>query len=278
MKNIAHRVMNAYKVRGIRGIARAIAGRLGFDTTDRHSVNEVEICAVALQFRSRQGVMIDVGAHFGHSAHQFCKAEWKVYAFEPDSDNREQLVTNLGKFANLVIDPRALSNEEDESVVFYQSPQSTGISGLSSFHESHTAAGTVSVTTLEKAINEYGIESIDFLKIDTEGYDKFVLMGLPWETHAPETIVCEFEDFKTKPLGYDFNDLVRYLEERGYQVMVSEWEPIVAYGKEHTWSDFKQSPCKLSSERSWGNLIASRDPQVFRRIVDECDRIKRRLT
>ena len=136
-----------------------------------------------------------------------------------------------------MIDARALSNEEKDSATFYKSPQSTGISGLSSFHESHAAAGTVSVTTLEKVVREYGIDGIDFLKIDTEGFDKFVLMGLPWETHSPTLIVCEFEDFKTKPLGYDFNDLVRYLEDRGYQVLVSEWKPIVAYGARHEWSD-----------------------------------------
>lgn len=277
MNDIVQRVRNAHKAGGFGGVARAVIRRLGFSNIDRYSVDEVSICATALEIQSRPGVMIDVGAHHGGSARAFCRAGWEVFAFEPDSVNRERLISNLGHFGNLKIDARALSNEEKDSVTFYQSSQSSGISGLSRFHETHVAAGTVSVTTLKNAIDEYRIDRIDFLKIDTEGFDKFVLMGLPWETCSPTLVVCEFEDLKTKPLGYDFTDLVGYLEGQGYQVLVSEWKPIVAYGADHEWSDFKRAPCKLSSERCWGNLIASRDSTVFKRVIDECDRVKRRL-
>jgi len=258
-------------------VVLAVIRKMGFEVLDNYSIDEVNICAKVLGIRNRPGVMIDVGAHIGSTARQFCEAGWRVYAFEPDPVNREQLVKNLGRLDGLTIDERALSNEEIDSVTFYQSPQSTGISGLSSFHESHVAAGTVPVTTLKNVIGEYDIGAIDFLKIDTEGFDKFVLMGLPWETHSPTLIVCEFEDFKTRPLGYNVTDLIRYLENRGYEVLISEWKPIEAYGARHEWSDFKRSACKIDLEKSWGNLIASRDARIFQRVINECERIKRRL-
>ena len=254
-----------------------VARKIGFDIVDKHSIDEVDICARALRINTRTGTMVDVGAHIGGSAEKFCRAGWSVLAFEPDPTNREQLVQNLGGSSSLRIDERALSNKEEESVTFYQSPQSTVISGLSAFDSSHEAAGTVAVTTLKIALEAYDIDEVDFLKIDVEGFDKFVLEGLSWEDTAPLVITCEFEDFKTRPLGYEFTELAAYLADKGYQVMVSEWLPIVAYGGKHEWSDFKLWPCKLNSEKAWGNLIASRDPEVFQRITGECGRIKAKL-
>lgn len=47
------------------------------------------------------------------------------------------------------------------------------------FHESHKEVGTIDTITLSKYIEKKEIKEIDFLKIDTEGYDLFVLQGLP---------------------------------------------------------------------------------------------------
>lgn len=269
--------VSQYKANGFVGLYGAVIRKLGIEVLDRFTVDEVSICAKALEIDHQTGVMVDVGAHHGSSARRFCSAGWRVYAFEPDSTNREQLTNNLGGCTTLKIDSRALSNAENDSVEFFTSEQSAGISGLSAFHTSHESAGTVAVTTLSKVITEYGIDEIDFLKIDTEGFDKFVLEGLPWDSHAPAVIVCEYENAKTVPLGYDFAELVRYLTDRGYEVMVSEWKPVVAYGGKHEWLQFKSWPCELASEKSWGNLIASREPAIFERVRAECERIERRL-
>lgn len=277
MLNKLNMAVHYFQEHGTAALLRRIVKEFGPETVDRQHIDEVGIVIKALDIKHHKGLMIDVGAHFGGTSFPFCHAGWRVFAFEPDSLNRAQLIKKVGGFSNIKIDTRALSNEEKESVTFYRSQQSTGISGLSAFHSSHTAADTVAVTTLAKVIEENGIKEIDFLKIDTEGFDKFVLEGLPWETHAPKVIVTEFEDFKTKPLGYDFDDFANYLVGKGYQVLVSEWSPIVAYGQQHTWSEFKIYPCQLNSERAWGNFIACKDPETFARIQAECERIKRRL-
>jgi len=267
----------SWRKHGTAAFLRRVGQEFAPKKYDRHGIDEVDIVIRVLDIQRGHGVMIDVGAHPGYTSLPFCKAGWQVFAFEPDSLNRQQLLARVGHFPNIKIDIRALSNEPRESITFYRSAQSTGISGLSAFHSSHVAADTVAVTTLAGIIEENEIQKIDFLKIDTEGFDKFVLEGLPWATHAPKVIVAEFEDFKTRPLGYDFDDFARYLSAQGYAVLVSEWEPIVAYGQPHTWSDFKVYPCKLNSERAWGNFIASRDQKLFEAIVAQCDRIKTRI-
>lgn len=220
-----------------------------------------------LKDRAAERVMIDVGACIGGALRNFANDGWEVYAFEPDPVNREMLERRFDDAAWVHIDPRALSNEESSSVPFYRSDVSAGISGLSSFHESHTAAGTVETTTLGASLREEQITAIDFVKVDTEGYDLFVLQGTPWNATRPRVIVCEFEDAKSVPLGYTFKDLAAYLDDLDYHVLVSEWRPIVNYSGPHRWRRFGRYPIALADERAWGNLIAMRDDDDYARLL-----------
>ena len=149
---------------------------------------------------------------------------------------------------------------------------SSGISGLSAFHESHEHGQTVSVITLAEFLKEQNLEQleIDFLKVDAEGFDLKVLKGVPWETIEPRIILCEFEDFKTKPLGYNFHNLANFLVEKGYSLIVSEWYPIERYGMQHRWRRFTRYPCKLLDENAWGNIIATRDASLLSGLVSIC--------
>ena len=83
-----------------------------------------------------------------------------------------------------------------------------------------------------------------------------VLQGVPWGRIKPSAILCEFEDFKTVPLGYDFHRMAGFLVNQGYAVFVSEWHPIIRYGISHDWHKFAKYPCELSSPKAWGNLLA----------------------
>jgi len=235
--------------------------------------DEVALAYHVLRRRPGARLMIDVGAHFGGSLKRFARDGWRVHAFEPDPINREKLEDACGELEGVSIDPRAVSNQVEMEVCLYRSDVSSGISGLSSFHPSHEAAGTVSSTTLERFCEERGIDGIDFLKVDTEGYDLFVLQGIAWERIRPRFIVCEFEDRKTLPLGYSFHDLARYLVERGYRVTVSEWHPIVEYGGSHRWRRFRRYPCELEDRDGWGNLMAVADTREAAALAFHCRRV-----
>jgi len=204
------------------------------------------------------GVMVDIGAHHGGALAGFLDRGWRVYAFEPDGANRARLEARFGSHPEIVIDARAVSETACDEAPFFASPESTGISSLSAFRDSHRAIGTVTTTTIDQAVRQYGIREIDFLKIDAEGYDLMVLKGVPWETLRPAVVVCEFEDRKTLPLGYCFHDMAQYLQDRSYQVWVSEWHPVMRYGIRHDWRRLVRYPCHLASGDAWGNLIAFR--------------------
>lgn len=208
-------------------------------------------------------VMIDVGAHHGWAHAPFLDRGWRIYAFEPDNQNRAKLLERLAKHKNkdlVSLDTRCVSNKAQKGVSFFTSEQSTGISGLSAFHETHVEAQKVDTTTLTEFFQDKHLPEVDFLKIDTEGHDLFVLQGFPWDRGQPAVIECEFEDTKTVPLGYTFHDLASFLLGKGYTVYVSEWHPIIRYGIRHDWNQLLKYPCELADPKGWGNLIAFRNP------------------
>jgi FkbM family methyltransferase len=183
--------------------------------------------------------MIDVGAHHDSALRKFADNAWSIFAFEPDKNNRKILIDKYATYPNITIDPRGCSDKEEINVPFFTSDESTGISGLSSFVDSHIEISKVDITTLSKYIEDNQIQDVDFLKIDTEGFDYFVLKGFPFEKIKPKVIVCEFEDNKTIPLGYVYQNLGYFLKEQGYEVILSEWYPIKRYGIAHDWNCFK---------------------------------------
>lgn len=211
----------------------------------------------------KPGVMVDVGAHFGSSLASFARSGWKVLAFEPDSANRERLEANMAaspqNYAGVWLSPLAVSDEVRENVAFFSSPVSTGISGLSAFHESHNETGRVSTTTLNNVVREHELAAIDFLKIDVEGHEMSVLSGLDFHSIRPRVIIAEFEDTKTLPNGYSTGELAQYLVDRGYSVFASEWYPIERYGVRHQWRRILRWPTEIPAD-AWGNFIAFADP------------------
>jgi FkbM family methyltransferase len=270
-------------IRGKLGTAAELLKREGFATllketsrrylgTGKPRPDEVEIVFRAFEERKKRGVMMDVGAHFGSALKPFADSGWKVFAFEPDPKNRTRLQAGFGNTANVTIDARGLSDQPKAHVPFFTSNVSTGISGLSAFHASHVASGTIDLTTVGRVCEEQHLGHIDFLKIDTEGFDLFVLKGVPWDRIQPDVLVCEFEDSKTLPLGYSFHDLAHFLEDKGYRLLVSEWHPIREYGVRHDWNRFVLYPCRLHSDKAWGNVIAARSKDIFDSIQKSCMR------
>ena len=245
--------------RGVTGLMQAVGRNVGLASLQA-GLDESDIAWDFFRHQATQGTMIDVGAHYGSALRPFVRKGWRVYAFEPDAKNREHLLSEFATFPLLTVDPRAVSDQPRQGATFYRSDISSGISGLSAFDPSHRAEDRIDVTTLTIFLATSDVQTIDFLKIDTEGHDLFVLRGLPWQRVRPRLVLCEFENHKTEPLGYRYEDLVRFLDDQGYQVITSEWHPIERYGATHRWHRFAEGkPPPLSNPNGWGNVLAVRD-------------------
>ena len=220
-----------------------------------------EVGIVCKVIGGRPGTMLDVGAHYGSSSAPFLARGWSVHAFEPDPVNRAVLSAN---YPAAKVDPRAIAEFDGARVSLFTSDVSTGISALSPFHPTHAPTATVETVRLDTYIQTNGLDRVDFLKTDVEGHDLAALRTFPWDSQKPRAVVCEFEDKKTVPLGHEARDIAEFLADKGYAVLVSEWEPIVEYGSTHRWRRFAPFPSEIPAD-SWGNLIAV-DPELLDRL------------
>lgn len=206
--------------------------------------------------RPRQGTMIDVGAQFGTSFRSYLDLGWRVVAYEPDATKRDKLERYAGR-PGYTFRPVAVGDQPADAVQFFTSPESTGIASLVPFRTSHTPAEKVEVTTLAAELTALNIRAIDYLKVDTEGYDLPVVRGHDWAVR-PEVVMCEMDEVKTRCLGHDFRSLGDLLVSHGYAVWLSQWAPLVRYGSGHTWHSVSPYPCDLHHADAWGNFIAVR--------------------
>jgi len=218
----------------------------------------------------KEKLMVDVGAHFGESFEYFYRNGWIIHAFEPDPKNRAIIKND---FPKLYIDPRAISDKEEKKVSFYSSAISTGISSLTPFDESHKESVKVETVSIGTFAKEKKIDKIGFLKSDVEGHDLFVLRSIPFESLRPELIMCEYDDKKTIPLGYDVYDIANFLhKENKYFVLISEWYSIIEYGTNHKWRRFSRYPCKIGKKSNWGNIIAVETEGNYKKLCQIADR------
>jgi FkbM family methyltransferase len=277
--SVAHKAktaLNILKTKGLAGVSQATYAKFGRS----HHPDETRIVFDLLKDSVTIGLMIDVGAHHGSSLATFAEQGWQVIAFEPDTNNRLILTNTFGAKKNIIIDPHACSDHIQSEATFYTSAESTGVSGLSAFLASHQASEKVPVTTLATALEAHHLlaQPVDFLKIDTEGFDLMVLKGFPWQTAAhPKVILCEFENAKTDPLGYNIYDLADFLVDLHYNLLISEWYPVKTYGSCHRWRRFSSYPCQLVDPKGWGNIFAVKELSQFEQLMGNCHSIRNRL-
>lgn len=261
-------------------LARRLLGskttrRLGKAVFSSRKFDEVKAVFRAIgKARKDNGFMIDVGGHYGESFEDFAELGWRVDCFEPNPRIHRYIQARIIETGGAVeLYPCAVSNLPKKQLTFYLSEQSSGISSLHAFHDTHREAFKVDAIALCDHLAAKGNPMVDFLKIDTEGHDFFVLQGINWDVVVPEVIICEFEDAKTEGLGYTYKDMAQYLIDRGYEVIVSEWHPIVAYGQTHSWNRYTRFPSELAKPKAWGNLVALQPGAAAEAIKSELRKI-----
>lgn len=220
------------------------------------SIDEIEVVS-HLFVGKNDGVIVDVGFAWGDASLPFLLKGWRSFGFEPDnSKSKLSSIAELRSiFSKLIFSNRAVSNEDGSVESFFTSDESEGISSLHPFKD-HIISHQVTTISLASVIEENSIDLIDFLKIDVEGHDFQALQSLDFNKTVPTVILIEFEDFKTKSIGYDHVDLGEFLIHHGYLVYMFEWFPIVKYGQQHRFRRIKQFPCSMVDTKGWGNFLA----------------------
>jgi FkbM family methyltransferase len=162
------------KVNGVKYVLRDYIGLLV-------AINEFEAW-MWRYLRPRSGeTFIDVGAHIGKYALQVAKVVGErglVIAVEPDRENFKALVLNarLNNLKNVIALNIAAWSKEEMLRLFR-----AGDSGHHSVkHDFGLGFTKVRARPLDRVIEELDAKRIDWIKVDVEGAEYEVLLGLKW--------------------------------------------------------------------------------------------------
>ncbi len=145
----------------------------------------------------KKGFYVDIGANqpnYLNNTKRFYEKGWDGINIEPDINNFNLLEKSRLRDINLNI---GISNTEGK-IVFYICKVNT----LSTFsketaeklsREGHEIIEEkkIEVLKLSSVLKKFEVKQIDFMTIDTEGYDQEVLTSNDWNTFRPKLICIE---------------------------------------------------------------------------------------
>lgn len=131
-----------------------------------------------------QGVVVDVGAREDIDMYHV-KPQCEYHLFEPSTEFFRALEEKTAGISNIHINNCGLAQRKGDG--FYDIKQQ-------SFLNYQTGGYPQKLSTLDEYCEENGIDSIEFLKIDTEGYDYRVLVGAERMLERTKYIQFEYWD------------------------------------------------------------------------------------
>lgn len=153
---------------------------------------------------------VDVGAHCGLWSRVMARCFTMVSAFEPVLEHRICFDENLRGAANITLHACALGERE----------------GLVTLHTGQASSGDTYVQkdgehgANLRTLDSFDLLPIDFLKIDCEGYEKFVLMGGEKTIRRDKPcIIVEQKPGKAKQFGLGDIEAVQLLQAWGAELV-----------------------------------------------------------
>lgn len=164
--------------------------------------------------------IIDVGANVGDWTARvlsYGTQGKRFVAIEPGRATYQSLASRFAGVPEVTTRQAAVSNEEGQATFYEYAENSEHSSLAAEVLRGRGTPNTVTLTTLDKLISDLGWPAVDFLKIDTEGYDLFVMQGAK-EAIAQQRIgVLQFEyNEQWRFAGSTLAAASRLLREAGY--------------------------------------------------------------
>ncbi len=183
--------------------------------------------------------VIDIGANFGYYTVLFSDLvkAGKVYAVEPVQLYREVLQKNIGSRKNVQIFPYALGAENKESIEMGIPGNDISRHGLTRIisGENQTQAKTFSVAMRNPLELFSGIEKINYIKCDVEGYEMHIIpIILP-------LILKHHPIIQIETAGENKIKIISLLENIGYKTFYVAGKDLI--------------PLKTSAQEHFGDLL-----------------------
>lgn len=162
--------------------------------------------------------VLDVGANIGQSALRYAEhfPVATIHSFEPVEATYRKLVRNTKEVPNITAHKLAMGAESGRALISLE-PNSQHNSLLPK--DAH-ASEEIEVTSIDEFCGKRGIGMVDFLKIDTEGFEFEVLRGAQGmlSGHRIRILQLEAEPGRTGGHFANMGDLADYLSPLGYRL------------------------------------------------------------
>ncbi len=166
-------------------------------------------------------IIFDVGCNIGNwttiAKKEIPSAEF--HSFEINKPVFDQAKERLSKYPDIHLNNFGLSDQNTKQTAFIHS-QNSGRTTIippefkNSLDASYQTTFEAELKSGDTYVTQKQIKNIDFLKIDTEGNDPFVLKGLKETLKAEKIKLIQFEygmaNIKTKFLLHDFYELLEH--------------------------------------------------------------------
>ena len=157
---------------------------------------------------------IDIGACVGFWSRDLCKIFNKTICFEPYKKSSDCLIKNLKEFNNYELFNVALSNQSGKNKLLV-SEEGIGGNSLNGFGMKDCK----SIEIETKQLDDYRFTNIDYIKIDVQFYELFVLEGATETLKINNPLLCiECARRNKEELEYVKN-INNFLVNLGYKVI-----------------------------------------------------------
>lgn len=199
-------------------------------------------------------IFIDIGSNIGLFSmigSQKVGSHGKVIAFEPSPTTFErlQLNTTLAVYDNIEIRNLGLSNSNSKLIL---NISGGGYDAWDTFgtveEEKRTGQVEVEVSTLDDQLTGVDKTKISLIKIDVEGWEKFVLLGAQTflQQFSPALLI-EFTGRNTKAAGYEASEIYDLLAAWGYEWFAFKNNRLIPSQRKLSYSDENLIAIKKSS-------------------------------
>lgn len=175
---------------------------------------------------AKQGAnFIDVGANVGDWLAGIAAvkdgAPFQAIAFEPSHSALERLRLRFNRDARIALVEAAAGDEPGELTFVEENDAGKGSTLVPGLGRINGARRTVRVTTVDAELARAGWKTVDFLKIDAEGFDARVIRGSLGALRDQRVGVVQFEYNRAWQMaGETLRGCYRMLEDCGYQVFL----------------------------------------------------------
>jgi len=164
-------------------------------------------------FNKKGGFFIELGANDGlfqsNTAFLEKDMEWSGILIEPSLKGYEQCKKNRPN--SLCFNYACVSNDYKDDYVKGDFEDNNPMGSINGNRTRTLNLVKVRAITLEKILDKYCHTNIDFLSLDTEGYELEILKGLNLDKYRPKFMLIEI-------YNKDKNDIIKYLHLQNYKL------------------------------------------------------------